>query len=65
MGLFCLRMLSSFGNLDLDARKPVSELVNNKGAGQPAHPCRLLNTFAIRLLESVMQNFNFLASIDS
>ena len=31
-----------------------SELVNNKGAGLPAHQCRLLNTFVIRLLESVM-----------
>ena len=30
-----------------------SELVNNKGAGLSAHPCRLLNTFVIRLLESV------------
>ena len=46
------------------------ELVNNKGAGLPVHPCRLLNTFVIRLLESRVnlqhkQNFNFLASVDS
>ena len=26
----------------------------NKGADQPAHPCRLISTFIIRLLESII-----------
>ena len=33
-----------------------SELAYNKEAGQPAHPCRLSNTFVICLLESVSVN---------
>ena len=31
-----------------------SGLVNNKGADQPAHPCRLFSTFVIRPLESII-----------
>ena len=31
-----------------------SGLGNNKDAGQPAHPCRLISAFVIRLLESII-----------
>ena len=30
---------------------------NNKGADQPAHPRRLISTFIIRFLESIVTNF--------
>ena len=28
--------------------------VNNKGADQPVHPCSLINTFVVRVLESII-----------
>ena len=28
--------------------------VNNKGADQPAHPCSLISTFAVRCLDSMI-----------
>ena len=31
-----------------------SVFVNNKGADQPAHPCRLISNFVIPLLESII-----------
>ena len=27
---------------------------NNKGAGQPEHPCSLISTFVVRCLDSIM-----------
>ena len=30
---------------------------NNKGADQPAHPCRLISTFVSRLLEIIISGF--------
>ena len=27
---------------------------NNKGADQPAHPCRLISTFVVRCLDSII-----------
>ena len=27
---------------------------NNKGAGQPAHPCSLISIFVVRCLDSIM-----------
>ena len=30
------------------------ELANNKGADQPAHPCRLISAFVICFLESII-----------
>ena len=41
--------------LGLGARKPViGEFANNTGADQPGHPCRLISTFVIRVLESII-----------
>ena len=31
--------------------------VNNKGADQPVHPCSLINTFVVRVLESIISYF--------
>ena len=41
-------------HLGIDARKPVFRFANNKGAGQPAHPCSLISAFVIRFLESII-----------
>ena len=36
-------------------RKPVfGGFVNKKGADQPAHPCSLIRTFVVRLLEIII-----------
>ena len=35
-------------------RKPVMSYGNNKGADQPAHPRRLISTFVVRCLDSVI-----------
>ena len=35
-------------------RKPVMPYANNKGADQPAHPRRLISTFAVRYLDSII-----------
>ena len=46
--------------MDLDARKPVirenlsSEIVNNKGAHQPAHQPSLISAFFIGLSENII-----------
>ena len=40
--------------MGLYARKPVFGFVNNKGADQPVHPRRLINSFVIRFLESTI-----------
>ena len=40
--------------LVLDTRKLSSGCGNNKGADQPAHLRRLISTFVIRLLESII-----------
>ena len=42
-----------FHSLGLDARKPVfGGVADNTGAGQPAHPRSLINTFDVCFLES-------------
>ena len=40
--------------MGLDVRNLSSGFANNKGADQPAHPCRLISTFVICFLESII-----------
>ena len=40
-------------NIGHDTRKSAPGFGNNKGADQPAHPRRLINTFVIRFLEYI------------
>ena len=35
--------------------------VNNKGAGQPVHPCSLISTFVVRCLDSIVSLVSILA----
>ena len=44
----------SLYDLGLDAKNPVFRFANNKSADKPAHPRRLISTFVIRFLESVI-----------
>ena len=52
-------------------RKPVLPYMNNKGAGQSAHPCSLISAFVVHFLDSIIplvfyiQNFKTLASFCS
>ena len=35
-------------------RKPIMPYANNKGADQPAHPLRLISTFVVHFLDSII-----------